>query len=134
MFRLLASMGTFVSSRKVPTQVNVNIYLRHPLIGVMDENRKSWSLLFFILFMLSSTAFDGIQFTTPFVSLYWVHIADVIKPWLGGYIVSAFPSLKIIYSVWKVSKLALSPLFYFAIYILAIYMIRLLVKNPPPVK
>lgn len=42
------------------------VYLRPPFVGLLDEAKLSISLLLFVLFALSSTAFDGLKEAAPY--------------------------------------------------------------------
>lgn len=50
------------------------IFLRPPFVGLLEESCSHFSLLLFILFMLSSTAFDGFRETLPWVRFIWTYI------------------------------------------------------------
>jgi hypothetical protein len=41
--------------------------------------------MLFILFMLSSTAFDGFKETIAWVRIYWTHIHPIAMPWFDEY-------------------------------------------------
>lgn len=49
--------------------ISGKIYLRPPFVGLAREKTRHFSLLVFILFMLSSTAFDGFSATVPYLRL-----------------------------------------------------------------
>ena len=58
---------------------NSKLYLRLPIVGLLKETTDRFSLLLFILFMLSSTAFDGFRST-----VHWVRLSRVlIEPPVG---------------------------------------------------
>ncbi len=103
--------------------------LRQPFVGLSTEKLAQFSLLMFILFMLSSTAFDGIKSTVPYVRIYWVHVAELLKPWLGNDIVVSFPTLKAIYVYWQIAMLALSPFLYLAVYLFFIWLCKLISRS-----
>ena len=46
------------------------VYLRPPFVGLLDETKLSIGLLLFVLFALSSTAFDGLQETAPYARVF----------------------------------------------------------------
>ncbi len=46
--------------------------LRAPFVGVLQERAECFSLLLFVLFMLSSTAFDGLRETVPWINLFCI--------------------------------------------------------------
>ncbi|WP_025596668.1 hypothetical protein [Burkholderia sp. WSM2230] len=67
-------------------------------------------LMLCILFLLSSTAFDGFRDTRVFVDIYWVHIYRLLTPWVGPDITRSFPLLQSGYHVLQYIALLLSPL------------------------
>lgn len=98
------------------------LILGQPFMGLSKRHVAHVSLLLFILFMLSSTAVDGIKSTVPYVRIYWVHVAEWLKPWVGDDIVYSFPILKSIYLYWQIGVLALSPALYFAVYLIFVWL------------
>lgn len=101
------------------------LHLRQPFIGLTATRVTQVSLLVFVLFMLSSTAFDGVKSTVPYVRIYWVHVAGWLKPLVGDDIVQSFPLLKAIYTWWQVGVLVLSPFLYLAVYLFFIWLTKL---------
>lgn len=101
------------------------LHLRQPFIGLNTNRVTQLSLLVFVLFMLSSTAFDGVKSTVPYVRIYWVHVAGWLKPLVGDDIVQSFPLLKAIYTWWQVGVLVLSPFLYLAVYLFFIWLTKL---------
>lgn len=93
---------------------------------------RDGATLFFVLFMLSSTAFDGLKETVLWNSLYWQRIAPAITPFLGGNLAKAYPQLNAIRSSIDFLVLALSPLVYLAACSLALMAARALM--PPRVR
>ncbi|MGK8208182.1 hypothetical protein ACRS8P_13920 [Burkholderia cenocepacia] len=67
-------------------------------------------LMLCILFLLSSTAFDGFRDTRVFVDLYWVHAYRFLTPWTGSDITRSFPLLQSGYHALQYVALLLSPL------------------------
>lgn len=67
-------------------------------------------LMLCILFLLSSTAFDGFRDTRVFVDLYWVHIYRLLTPLVGSDITKSFPLLQTGYHALQYIALFLSPL------------------------
>lgn len=93
------------------------IYLRPPYVGLLKEKTTHASLLLFILFMLSSTAFDGFRGTSTWVNLN-LNILYSIESALGN---NAYIIIQTIF-------LLLSPLFFLALYLLALILMKLLTK------
>ena len=111
--RIIGMMAPITTDK---SQGSRRLILRQPMIGLSTEQVTRMSLLVFVLFMLSSTAFDGIKSTVPYVRIYWVHVAEWLKPLVGDDIVQSFPRLKAIYAWWQTGALILSPFLYLAVY------------------
>lgn len=126
-FRILAMMAPF-------ERVDGRLHLRHPFIGLLKERCEHPSLLLFVLFMLSSTAFDGLHETTPWVRLYWRGVLALLQPFVGDDIVATFPIFKRLYAFWQGGALLASPLVYLAAYALAIAAARRLTHSPVPLR
>lgn len=67
-------------------------------------------LVLCILFLLSSTAFDGFRDTRVFADLYWVHLYGLLTPLVGSDITQSFPLLQAGYHALQYIALLLSPL------------------------
>ncbi|MGU7770775.1 hypothetical protein ACV229_11410 [Burkholderia sp. MR1-5-21] len=67
-------------------------------------------LVLCILFLLSSTAFDGFRDTRVFVDFYWVGIYRLLTPFVGSDITKSFPLLQAGYHAFQYAALFLSPL------------------------
>ena len=91
---------------------------RWPFAGLLAERSRHGSELLFILFMLSSTAFDGLRETLPWVKLFWQDLyALAWEPLLGDDRVASYARLTQIFAVWQSAALLLSPLLYLAAYL-----------------
>ena len=86
--------------------------------------RPAWpaslSALLFVLFMLSSTAFDGLKETVVWNSLYWQGVAPAITPWFGGNLSRAYMELSRVQNALNFVALVLSPLAYLGFCALAL--------------
>lgn len=102
------------------------LVLRQPFTGLLREPAGSLGLLLFVLFMLSSTAFDGLKSTLPFVRLYWVDLAGWLQLHLGHL---SQATLRAWYPWWQTLMLLLSPLLYLAAYLVTIALMRALVRS-----
>jgi hypothetical protein len=72
--------------------------LRPPFVGALKEKAGNFSVLVFILFMLSSTAYDGFRETTPMYRFYWGHIDNLIRPVLADSSYYVFQTIAILLS------------------------------------
>jgi hypothetical protein len=90
---------------------------RAPFIGLLEERAEHVSLLLFILFMLSSTAFDGLHDTGPWAALFWKGLYPTIAPiLLWGTAAHQVALSSQLYYLWQWLALFSSPLVYFAVY------------------
>jgi hypothetical protein len=96
------------------------IRLRQPFIGLLQEPADHFSLLLFVLFMLSSTAFDGVHDTRPWVVLFWKYL----YPLLSGLIHQPYLFFVHIYYGWQWAMLFASPFVYLAIYLLFVWIMK----------
>lgn len=96
--------------------VVIELELHSPCRGLSGEPADHVSLLLFILFMISSTAFDGFHDTAPWISGFWVSIYHQLTPFLGSNIVHTYPTFKWLYSLYQSLGLLLSPFFYLLVY------------------
>lgn len=98
------------------------LYLRPPFVGLLKINVTHFSLLLFILFMLSSTAFDGFHSTRSWLKIYITFLP--LERVVGDNFLQIFETI----------ILFLSPLFFFTLYILAIGIMKPLVKTSHSLK
>ena len=78
----------------------------------MESKPTHISEVVFILFMLSSTAFDGLHNTQVWALLYWQDVFAALSPWLGTNVVTAYAILKPLYLGYQSLALLLSPWIY----------------------
>ncbi|AXQ27804.1 hypothetical protein D0B54_03555 [Solimonas sp. K1W22B-7] len=106
--------------------------LRQPFIALLREPAQDYSQLLFVLFMLSSTAFDGLHETVPWVEGFWVSLYHQLTPLLGSNIVDTYPLLRQLYRLYQSAGLLLSPLLYLAIYLSFLWLAKKLAGSPLP--
>jgi hypothetical protein len=78
-FRLIGSMAP-VAYVRTSGQSEWQWRLRLPFSDLVDEHKEHWSLLLFVLFMLSSTVYDGLHDTQIWLNIYWKHLLQLIEP------------------------------------------------------
>lgn len=98
--------------------------LQWPFIGLLREPPEHMSLLVFVLFMLSSTAFDGIHETTPWVSFFWRDIWPCLMPLAEAATAQPYAASVTAFYAWQAAALALTPFFYLAIYVAFVALTR----------
>ncbi|WP_157003118.1 hypothetical protein [Ralstonia sp. A12] len=94
----------------------VKVSLRRPMLSLIREKAEDTSHVVFILFMLSSTGFDGLHETVPWVSFFWAKI----NPYIAGLVhASAREQLLIsanAYLLWQRAMLFFSPFIYLLVF------------------
>ncbi len=103
---------------------------RLPCSGLLQERAADFSVLLFILFMLSSTAFDGLKATLPWMKLFWHDPFNVLTPQLGGPPLYFYAQLQPWYERLEVASLLLSPLLYLAAYALCLALAKAITRSP----
>ena len=97
---------------------------RMPFSGLLQESPRDLSLAVFILFMLSSTAFDGLHATAPWTLVFWRNVYPELAPWFPAapgrtYVVSVQ-----IYHAWQGLWLLASPLAYLLVFAAFLWLAR----------
>lgn len=91
------------------------IYLRPPFSGLLKEKIENFSELLFILFMLSSTAFDGFSETRVFYDIYdWLRFIP--------------------FRIFDAGILILSPFLFLGIYTLLIWLTKIIARSAISIK
>lgn len=110
-FRLISEVAPL-------TKEGGKIYLRAPFAGAIGKKAEHMSLVFFILFMLASTAVDGFMGTSLWLYIFY----DVLRPLVLAIGINAY---QIIQSL----LIFLSPFLFFAVFALALLFVRILTKT-----
>lgn len=107
---------------------------RQPLEGVLDQPANGPGELVFILFMLASTAFDGLHETAPWKQLLWIDLRHALEPVLGANIVDSYARLRQVVRACESLGLVLLPLLYLAAYLGALGLARRLTGSERPLR
>jgi hypothetical protein len=107
----------FISYASPVTMKKNGVRFRLPFIGLLTEKAVDFSMLLFILFMLSSTAFDGFRETDVWYGLYW----NFLRNNIGNQLFDIF-------------GLILSPFVFLIIYLFAILLLKLIIATKRSVK
>lgn len=126
-FRLCALVAPFEYSAGEDGRRRLR--LRQPFMGLLREPAEHKSLLLFVLFMLSSTAFDGFKDTVSWVRIFWKHLYHATMPLVGDNIVQTYPIYQKIYAVWQAAALVGSAWFYLGIYLAFLWMAKRLTRS-----
>jgi hypothetical protein len=106
------------------------VQVRQPFIGLLAEPAGHVSLLLFVLFMLSSTAFDGIHETRPWVLIFW----KWIYPQLTRLIARPYLFFVSIYYYWQWAMLFVSPFVYLAVYTFFVWLMKIVTGSTRTVR
>jgi len=106
--------------------------LRRPFAGLVAERADHFSLILFVLFMLSSTAFDGIHDTVPWVAIFWRGVYPVLATFVGTHSAQPYLVLVEFYYYWQWLMLFLSPFIYLAIYLGFVALAKLVTRTDKP--
>ena len=120
--RLIAVMAPVRLERGL--KGGVRLSLRWPFAGLMSMRVADFSVLIFILFMLSATAFDGLRETILWKRLFWGDLFQLLEPWVGSNPFRAVPILRPWFTVFQLTALLLSPWLYLLCYGVAIAAVR----------
>lgn len=134
-FRLIAKMAPVEFLRDESGALTPAFRLRWPFAGLQQMEPAPVTLLLFVVFMLTATAFDGLHETRLWTKLFWVDLySQVLMPWVGSNPFAAYPALRQIYQYWQAGWLLLWPLIYLLLYFGGIALVRLAASQPPPVR
>jgi hypothetical protein len=86
--------------------------LRMPFAGLAGARLEHFSLLIFLRFMLSSTAFDGLRETALWFNIFWKDPLHILEPLLGEHPIYDYVRLRPWYIGFEMLCLALSPCLY----------------------
>jgi len=126
-FRLIAKMAPF--AYVVDDGGRRRLQLRQPFVGLLKDRAEHLSLLLFVLFMLSSTAFDGIKDTVFWVKVFWKHLFHAVLPLTGQTMIEAYPLFQRAYVVWQTLAVVLSAYLYLGIYLAFIWMAKRVTRS-----
>lgn len=103
--------------------------LSWPFQRLVNAQPVDLSLLLFVLFMLSSTAFDGLRETKQWFAWFWLDPTGLLQAWLGKPPVYAYVTLRPWYMAYEVVILLLSPLLYLGAFALFLALGKRLIKT-----
>lgn len=124
-FRYLDFYGIFLRlvARIAPIHIEENtegagwvLSRRQPLSGLLQREPVPMSLFVFVVFMLASTAFDGLHTTALWIGAFWENLYQwVLIPLLGDSSSVAFATVQTLFLYYQSLSLALSLLVYVAL-------------------
>lgn len=92
------------------------VRFRRPFSGLLSEPAPQISVLLFVLFMLSSTAYDGIYDTQQWTALFWKNMLVVLQPWGGEDLGNAQAVLMDLFLVYRHVGLLVFPFLYLIVF------------------
>ncbi len=107
---------------------------RLPFAGLLAARAEHFSLLIFVLFMLSSTAFDGLHATVPWFQVFWSEPLAGLRALAGTHPTEAYLKLRSIHLGFESLSLLLSPLLYLAAYLASLAAAKRLLGSPIPLR
>jgi hypothetical protein len=127
MFRLIAKMSPI--HYQSSSDGKFNITLRFPFSGLLLERIEHRSLLVFILFMLSSTAYDGLRETSLWFNIFWKDPFHILEPLLGQHPLYAYVILRPWYIGFETVCLLLSPFLYLGLFSFFLWLGKILTRS-----
>lgn len=113
--RIVGSMAP-VTAGPSASGTGTRLRWRAPFVGVLQNQKVGAGLTLFILFMLSSTAYDGLHSTSPWVTAFWKHIYPHLEPFSTLVPRNKYELSARLYYVWQWISMALSPLVYLLVF------------------
>lgn len=111
------------------------LYLRQPFSGLIQQRPLPLGLLVFVLFILASTAFDGLHETAIWVAAFWKNLYQlVLIPIYGNAPPVTFPAIQKLFLGYQSAALLLSPFIYLGVYALTIYLAQVITRRVVPFK
>jgi len=115
MFQLIAKMAPIHYDPSAKGRAKLSLCM--PFSGLLHQRLEHRSLLVFLLFMLSSTAYDGLRETTLWFNLFWTDPLHILEPLLGKHPLYAYVTLRPWYLAFEVVCLLLSPFIYLYLFL-----------------
>jgi hypothetical protein len=112
----------------------VEVRFRAPFAGTLNERPPHISLVLIVLFMLSSTVYDGIHDTTLWIGLFWRNLLWLLQPLWGTDLGKAQNLLMSYYLVYRQIGLLLFPFLYLGFYLLILFVTKSLLKSTVSVR
>jgi hypothetical protein len=128
-FRLVATLAP-VQYVLAPDRQSLRMQLRLPLTGAIKEHPDHVSLVLFVLFMLSSTTYDGMHQTYVWQSLFWKHVPALFTTDM----VKDQSTLMNWYALYQRAGLFLSPFLYTGIFVLVLAWAKAATKTVLPLR
>jgi hypothetical protein len=110
------------------------VRFRLPFAGALNERPAHISLVLFVLFMLSSTVYDGIYDTQLWTAFFWRSALWLLQPIWGADLGKAQGMLVGAFRVYRKVGLLAFPFLYLGFYILALWGAKVLTRATIPLR
>lgn len=87
----------------------------------------TFSQLFFVFFLLSSTAFDGLRETKVYFNVFWADPFGILTQFFGEHPLKIYPTVRPWFIAYEFLLLLISPFFYFALFWVFVWLGKVLV-------
>lgn len=114
-FKILGMISPF-GFRRAP-QGRLFLRISQPFYGLLDSAAFHKSEVLFILFMLSSTAFDGFKDTVLWIGLYWKYLHGFTIDFFSLDLIHTYRPFQIGYAIFQSAAIPLSAYFYLLVYL-----------------
>jgi hypothetical protein len=112
----------------------IRMQWRMPFTGLLEREAEHVSLAVFVLFMLSSTAYDGMHESQPWSEFFWAGIYPLIAPIITASSKQPFAVAARVFHYWQSLALFLSPMLYLLCYLAFLEFARVLTGSREPVR
>lgn len=131
-FQLIGKLAP-VTYRRVPgSSARWHAHPRSPFAHLPRQAPAHIALVLFVLFMLSSTTYDAILDTVLWIGLFWRNALRLFEPLWGGDLARAQTLLMDWYLLYRKAGLLLFPFLYLGLYLLVLYLAKLLTRSAVP--
>lgn len=102
---------------------------RRPFSGLLSELPQHVSVLLFVLFMLSSTAYDGIYDTQLWTALFWKNMLSLLQPLWGDDLGKAQLMLMDLFLIYRQVGLLVFPFLYLVFLFATLLVTKLITRS-----
>lgn len=132
-FRLIGKLAP-VEYRQARDGTSLEVRLRPPFVGVLNDRPEHISLMLFVLFMLSSTTYDSIHDTALWIGLFWKNLLWLLQPLWGTDLGRAQSLLMGWYLLYRQAGLLVLPFLYLGFYLLVLLWVKALTRTTVPLR
>ncbi len=130
-FRLVATMAPVEYCCEAGRR---HLRFRWPFAGLIQQRPGHLSTVVFVLAMISTTAFDGLQATQWWVGLFWRDPSGIFTELAGASPMRMMHTLMPVYMAWETFWLFASPFLYLALYLAAVWLMKRITRSPRPLR